>query len=83
MRLSTCSVRSLYRSDSLTTAARKLARCKLDVVGMHEVRCDKEVKVRAGDYIFFSLKERKIINLEQVFCTPQNSISREESRVCK
>jgi len=42
MRLGTWNVRSLYRSDSLTAAAsRELARYKLDLEGVGEVRWDK------------------------------------------
>ena len=44
---------SLYRAGSLKAAARELARYKLDVVGVQEVRWDKESTVRAGDYNFF------------------------------
>jgi len=44
---------SLYRSGSLTTAARELARYKLDLVGVKEFRGDKGGTVRAGDYIFY------------------------------
>jgi len=51
--LGTWNVRSLYRAGSLTAAARELARCKLDLVGVQEVRWDKEGTVRAGDYSFF------------------------------
>jgi hypothetical protein len=46
-------VRSLYRSGSLTTVARELAKYKLDLVGVWEVRWDKEGTLRAGAYIFF------------------------------
>jgi len=46
-------VRSLYRAGSLKVAARELARYKLDVVGVQEVRWDKGGTVRAGDYDFF------------------------------
>ena len=50
----TWNFRSLYRAVSLTAAAaRELARYKLDLVGMHEVRWDKGGTVRAGDYNFF------------------------------
>jgi len=52
MRFGTCNVRSLYRAGALTTAARELARYKLDLVGVQEVRWDKEGMVRAGDYNF-------------------------------
>jgi exonuclease III len=45
MRFGTWNIRSLYRSGSLTTAARELARCKLDLVGVQEVRWDKGLKL--------------------------------------
>src|SRR5215469_7257202 len=53
MRLGTWNVRSLYRVGSLMAAARELARYKLDLVGVQEVRWDKEGTVRAGDCNFF------------------------------
>jgi len=46
-------VRGLYRSGSLTRVARELARYKIDLVGVQEVRWDKGGNVRAGDYINF------------------------------
>ena len=49
----TWNVRNLFRSGSLTTAARVLARYKLDFVGVLEVRWDKEGTVKEGDYNFF------------------------------
>jgi len=49
MKISTWKFRSLYRAGSLTAAARELARYKLDVVGVQEVRWDKGGTVRAGD----------------------------------
>ena len=42
--LGTWNVRSLYRAGSLMAAARALARYKLDLVGVQEVRWDKEGK---------------------------------------
>jgi len=36
-----------------TAAARELARYQLDLVGVQEVRRDKEGMVRAGNYNFF------------------------------
>jgi len=39
--LGTWNVRRLYRAGSLTAAARELARYKLDLVGVQEVRWDK------------------------------------------
>ena len=53
IRVGTWNVRSLYRAGSLKAAARELARYKLDVVGVQEVRWDKGGTVRAGDYDFF------------------------------
>ena len=41
MKLGTWNVRSFYRAGSLKAAARELARYKLDVVGVQEVRWDK------------------------------------------
>jgi hypothetical protein len=49
------------------TVAKELARYKLDVVGVQEVRWDKGSTVRAGDYSFSTAKEMKIINWEQDF----------------
>ena len=40
MRFAAWNVRSLYRSRSVTTVARELARYKLDSVGVQEVRWD-------------------------------------------
>jgi len=53
MRFGTWNERSLYRSRSLITVARELARYKIDLVGAREVRWDKGGTGRAGDYIFF------------------------------
>jgi len=68
MRFGSWNVKSLYRAGSLTAAAGELARHKLDLVGVHEVRCDKRVTVRAGDYNYSYGKETKIINRERDFC---------------
>jgi exonuclease III len=48
MRFGTWNIRSLYRA-----AARELARYKLDLVHVQEVRWDKGGTVRAEDYILF------------------------------
>jgi len=45
---------------------RELARYKLYLVGVQEVRWDKGGTVGAGDYNFFYGKVNKIINWEQV-----------------
>jgi hypothetical protein len=52
MTFGTRNLKSLYRSGSLTIAARKLSSHKLDVVGVQEVQWDKRGTVRAGDYFF-------------------------------
>jgi exonuclease III len=67
MRCGTWNVGGLYRSGSLLTVTRELARYKLDLVGVQEVRWEKGGTVRAGDYTFFCGKEIKIINHEQHF----------------
>ena len=51
--LGTWNVRSLYRAGSLMAAARELAKYKLDLVGVQEVRWDKEGTVKAGNCSFF------------------------------
>ena len=56
MRFDAWNVRGLYRAGSLIAPARELARYKLDLVGVQEVRWDKEGTVRAGDYNFLNGK---------------------------
>jgi exonuclease III len=53
--LGTWNVRSLHRAGSLTTAARELAKYKLDLVGVQEVRWDKELPFLIFDYSTFRL----------------------------
>jgi exonuclease III len=53
MRFGTWNVRSLYRAGSLKTVARELGKYKLDLVGVWEVRWEKEGTERAEDYTFF------------------------------
>ena len=48
---------SLYWTGSLKATARELARYKLDVVNVQDVRWDKGGTVKAGDYDFFCRKE--------------------------
>jgi hypothetical protein len=63
-RFVTWNVRSLYRAGSLPAAVRELARYKLDLVGVQEVRRDKEGTVKAGEYCFFYRKGVKINSWE-------------------
>ena len=65
MRFCTWNIRSLYRAGSFTAAARELTKYKLDIVGVQEVRWDREATVRAGDYNFSMEKETKIVNWER------------------
>jgi hypothetical protein len=52
MRLGTWNVRSLYRAGSLKTVSRELARYKLDLVGVQEVRWEGGGSEPAGEYTF-------------------------------
>jgi len=67
MRFGTWIAGSLYRTGSLTAVARELAKYKLDLVGVQEVRWDKGGTVRAWDYNFFCGTVTKIINWEKRF----------------
>jgi hypothetical protein len=53
MRFGTWNVRSLYRSGSLTTVASRLAKNKLNLVGVHKVRWDKLGFKSGGLYFFY------------------------------
>ena len=76
MRFGNWNVRSLYRAGSLTAAARESARCKLDLVGVQEVRWDKVGTVRTEDCNFFyGQRKQKSPFGNRILCTPQNSIS--------
>ena len=49
-------------TDSLTAAARQLARSKLDLVGVQEVRWDKGGRLRAGYCTFLWKKEMNSVS---------------------
>jgi len=69
MRFGTWNVRSLYRTGSITAAAR-------DLVGVQEVRWDKEGTVKAGDCNFLYAKgNEKPPFGNRIFCALQNKIS--------
>jgi len=67
MRFCIWNVRTLYRSGSLTTVARELARYELDLVDIQEVGWDKGGTVKAGDYIFFYGKGNEYHQLGTIF----------------
>jgi hypothetical protein len=75
MRFHTWKIRSLYRSGLLATAARELARYKLSLVGVQEVRSDKWGPVIEEVIFFLWRRKRKSSIGNRIFCTPQNSIS--------
>jgi hypothetical protein len=53
MRFGTWNVRSLYRTGSLMTVSRELARYKLDLVGVPEARWEGGGTEPVGEYTFF------------------------------
>jgi len=53
MGFGTWNVRSLYRSGSLATAARELARYTLHLVGVQEARLHKGGTEKAGYYYYY------------------------------
>ena len=60
-----------------TSVARELARHKLDLVCVLEVRWDKGDMVRAGDYNLFCGKENENhqVGTGFFFCTQQKSVN--------
>ena len=56
MKFGTRKVRSLHRAGSLTAAARELARQKLDLVCVQEVRWGKRVHGKSTELYFFLWK---------------------------
>jgi len=52
MKFGTWNVRNLYKAGSFMAAVRELARYKLDLVGVQEVRWGRGGTVGAGDYNF-------------------------------
>jgi hypothetical protein len=52
MRFGLWNIRSLYRAVSLMTVSRDVARCKLDLVGVQEVRWEGGGTELPGEYTF-------------------------------
>jgi len=59
----------------LTAPSRELARHKSDLEDVWDVRWDKWGAVRAGDYIFFSMKKNESYQLETGFFVHHRIIS--------
>ena len=53
MRIGTWNVTSLYRTWAVTLVARELAKYRLDLVGVQEVRLDGNSIIPIGDYILY------------------------------
>ena len=81
VRFGTWNVVSLYRSGSITAAAREIARCKLDLVGMKEVKKDKEGTVTL-EIIFFLWKRKPKSSTENDFLYSIEWYQKLEGTVC-
>ena len=75
-------VRVCRGQGHLQLAVRELARYKLDVVGVQEVRWDKGGTVGTGDYNIFYGKVNENSQLGTGFFTPQNNVSTKDNRFC-
>jgi hypothetical protein len=75
MRFGTWDIRCLYRTGSLKTAAGELRKCKLDLVGVEEVRWEKGGTERAGSYTRFFVERNEDHHLETVFVRTEENIS--------
>jgi hypothetical protein len=82
MKSGTWKVRSLYRSGSVTTVARDLARYKLDLVGVQKFKWNKGGMVRAGITFVLLERTRNLSIGNSILCTTQKIISSYGSTVC-
>jgi len=63
----TWNVRSLYKSGSLTAAARELPKRKLDLMGVQKIRWGKGHTESVGDYILMYGKTKENYKFRTVF----------------
>jgi hypothetical protein len=56
MRFGMWNVRSMYRAGSLRVVAEEISKCKLNLVGVQEVRWGGGGTEPAGEYTFFYVK---------------------------
>jgi exonuclease III len=75
MRFGTWNIRSVYTIDSLKTVAREFGKCKLDLVGVQEVRWEKGGTEWTEDYTFFYGQGNGDHQLGTGFCTKEYHIS--------
>jgi hypothetical protein len=75
IRFGTWNVRSLFRAGSFTAAAREVARYKLDLVDVQDVRWDREGTGGAGDYKSFHGKGNKDHQLGTDFFVHHRTVS--------
>jgi exonuclease III len=75
MRFGTWNIRGLSRENSLMAVAREISKCKLDLVGEQEVRCDSGGTEPAGEHIFFYGKENENHELGTGFFVHKRIIS--------